>query len=245
MYNYIIALIIPVVILIFIFLYFSFRKEVFQKINICICMSYTDNIKSYSSIAEKINEKYAKKNGYDFKVFSHKMNDRAPQWCKISVINELLSYNKYDYIFWIDSDAFFNKHDFKLENIINKNKNEEIIICDDIKNSGGRKNAINTGTIFVKCSEWSKKFFKLLWDYKGPYLYEPFHEQRKIEDFIEEKIMDSHLKIAIKPANLFNTEYYLLDNDKIKNNFIIHVMSKPENYRVEYMQKWVKNNNTI
>ena len=63
MYNYIIALIIPIIILIFMFLYFSFRKEVFKKMRICICMSYTDNIKSYSSIAEKINEKYAKKNG--------------------------------------------------------------------------------------------------------------------------------------------------------------------------------------
>ncbi len=57
--------------------------------------------------------------------------------------------------------------------------------------------------------------------------------------------MDCNLKIAIKPANLFNTEYYLLENDKIKDNFIIHVMSKPENYRVEYMQNWIKNNNTI
>ena len=60
-----------------------------------------------------------------------------------------------------------------------------------------------------------------------------------MEDFIEEKLMDCHLKIAIKPANLFNTEYYLLENKKIKDNFIIHVMSKPENYRIEYMKKFL------
>jgi hypothetical protein len=239
---YIITLIILSILTIVSLVYFSIKKEIFEKINICICMSYTDNIKSYSSMAEKINRKYAIKNGYDFKVFSHKMIDRAPQWCKISVINELLASNKYNYLFWIDSDAFFNNHNIKLENIINNNKDKEIIICDDIKNSGGRQNAINTGTLFVRCSEWSKKFFKLLWNYKGEYLYNAFHEQKVLENFIDEKIIDCHLKISIKPSNLFNTDYYLLDNPLIKKNFIIHVMSKPENYRVEYMKNWIKNN---
>ncbi len=215
--------------------------ENYENFNICICMSYTDNIKSYSSIAEKINKKYANKHKYDFKVFSHEMTDRAAQWCKISVINELLETNNYEYIFWIDSDAFFNKHDIKLETIINDNKNKEIIICDDIKNSD-RENSINTGTMFVKCSEWSKKFFKLLWEYKGPHLYDSLHEQSVMEDFIKKKILDCHLKIGIKSANLFNTEYYLLDDNNIKDNFIIHVMAKPENYRIEYMNNWVKNN---
>lgn len=239
MYNFMITL--TVIIIITISIYFFTKKEIFEKIRICICMSYTDNIKSYSSITEEINKKYALKNGYDFKVFSHKMSDRAPQWCKISVINELLSLNKYEYLFWIDSDAFFNKHDIKLENIINNDKDKEIIICDDNKNSG-RKNTINTGTMFVKCSEWSKEFFKSIWNYKGKYLYDPFHEQKIMEDFIFEKIMDSHLKIGVKPANLFNSEYALLEDSAIKNNFIIHVMSKPENYRIEYVKKWMKNN---
>ena len=242
MYIYIISLIILAVATVLFLVYFSHGKEVFEKLRICVCMSYTDNIKSYSSMTEKINRKYAIKHGYDFKVFSHKMTDRAPQWCKISVINELLSLNKYDYLFWIDSDAFFNNHDVKLENIINNDKSKQIIICDDIKNSGGRKNAINTGTIFIKCSEWSKKFFKLLWNYKGMYLYDAFHEQKVLEDFIDKKIMECQLKITIKPSNLFNTDYYLLDEPQIKNNFIIHVMSKPENYRIEYIGKWIKNN---
>ena len=93
----------------------------------------------------------------------------------------------------------------------------------------------------MKCSDWNKKFFKLLWDYKGEYLYNAFHEQKVLENFIEEKIMDCNSKISVKPSNLFNTDYYLLEDPVIKNNFIIHVMSKPESYRIEYMSKW-KNN---
>ena len=81
------------------------------------------------------------------------MNDRAPQWCKINVIKELLNEKQYDYLFWIDYDAFFNDHSIKIEDIIKNNTTKDIIICDDYVNSGTYSGVkVNTSTMIIKCT---------------------------------------------------------------------------------------------
>lgn len=208
---------------------------------ICICMSQTDNIKEYSSLTEKINKKYAKLHNYDFKMLNHIMTDRSPQWCKVKVVNECLEYN-YDYLFWIDADAFFNKHTIKLEEIINQDLDKNIIICDDIANSG-RNNTLNSGTFFVKCNDWSKQFFKTLWEYDGNYKYDYFHEQTMIEKYLDDNFMDSQRYISVRPAREFNTEINVqLNDNSIYDNFVIHLMGHTKDFRVQFINNWLQNN---
>ena len=201
-------------------------------------MSQTENIKAYSSLTEKINKEYAYHHDYDFKMFNEIMTDRAPQWCKIKVINELLNDSKYDYLFWIDADAYFNKKEIKLESFINEDIDKNIIICDDIVNSG-KDNTINSGTFFVKCTDWSKEFFKKIWEYSGKYRYDYFHEQTIIENYLKDNIMECRSHIVIKPCRYFNTEInlQLLDNS-IHDNFIIHLMGKSSEFRVDFINKY-------
>lgn len=212
---------------------------------ICIVMSYTDNIKSYSDISKKINQIYASKYNYDIRIFNEIMTDRAPQWCKIKVIQKLLNENCYEYLFWIDSDAFFNDHTIKIQDIIKNNTDKDIIICDDHLNSGIYSEIkINTGTIIVKCTEWNKEFFDLLWNYDGIYLYNQYHEQRLLEDFIKNNIMNCKDKILIKPCIEFNTEIMRQINDNtLENNYIIHLMKLDTETRISYMKNWFSRNN--
>ena len=173
------------------------------------------------------------------------MTDRAPQWCKIMVVNKILNMNKYEYIFWIDADAFFNKHEHKLEDIILQDPESDIIICDDIINSG-KQDTVNSGTFFVKCSEWSKDYFKMIWNYQGDFLYDHFHEQTIIEQSIENNTMDARSHIVIKPCKMFNTIIIeQLNDDSLKNNFVIHLMAMPNEFRIEYITNWIKNNPEI
>lgn len=211
-------------------------EQPFHKI--CICMNHTPNIFSYSKLAEKINREYANAHNYDFQIFEYNMSDRAPQWCKIQVINELLATNKYSYLFWIDADAFFNKHEIPLEEFITPGKN--IIVCDDIVNSG-KPDTLNSGTFFVKCNKWSKKFFKQLWDYKGEYLYKYFHEQTILEHYLKNNLMNARKYIKVEPATLFNTEITVqLKDNSIHDNFIIHLMAMPADFREKFMKKWLE-----
>lgn len=209
-------------------------------------MSYTPNIKSYSEIAEKINKKYALKNNYAIKVFDKEVKNRAPQWCKIEVINELLQKNMYEYLFWIDSDAFFNKHNMKIEDIIENDKDKNIIICsDDVNNGNEDKNRItvNTGTIIVKCNEWSKDFFKLIWDYETEYRFKPLHEQTVLENFIKLNVMDCKKYISVKDGKLFNSEtYQQLYDGNLYNNFIVHLAAMSTEERIKHMEDWFHKN---
>lgn len=199
---------------------------------LCICMSKTKNIEIYANLTEIINKHYARKHGYSFRMFNEVMTDRAPQWCKIKVINTLLSENKYDYLFWIDADAFFNKSEQPLRITSDK----DIIICDDIVNSG-KLNTINTGTFFVKCSDWSKTFFKELWNYNGPYLYRPFHEQTIMEHYID----SNREHFEIRPCIEFNTEINKqLKDETIYDNFVIHLMALSAEFRFNFINNYYR-----
>ena len=234
--------------------HFSNERNIIKNkdLKICICMSDTPNIHGYSKLSEMINGVYAKKHGYDFKMFNTEMKDRAPQWCKIKVIKDLLDNNNdYDYLFWIDADAFFNKQEIPLEQFINdnndSNKDERIsniIICDDIINSGRPNTSalINTGAFFVKCNEWSKKFFDSMWNYKGEHLYKHFHEQTIMEYYIDNKLMDADKYIDIRKSTDFNTEFRQLNDGSINNNFVIHLMALPSDFRINFMSRWINNN---
>jgi hypothetical protein len=192
-------------------------------------MCHTENIFAYSKLAEKINRKYAKRHGYDFKILQNKMSDRAQQWCKVEVINQILSENKYDYIMWIDADAFFNDQSVKIEKFINMYPEKDILVCDDIPNSG-KENTINSGTLILKCSPWTKQFCKDWWDYKGKYSYEYFHEQSVMEDYIT-RFPDN---FKVFPANTFNSA---VSNIK-ETDYVIHLMSMSPEYRIQRMAKW-------
>lgn len=235
-----------ILVIVSIIIFFSFYKEMFNESTICICMSYTPNIKSYSQLAEKINRKYAIKNGYDLKIFNKEMKNRAPQWCKIDVINELLQKNIYKYLFWIDSDAFFNKHDIKIEDIINNDDDKNIIICsDDINNGNENKNrkTVNTGTMIVKCNKWSKDFFKLLWDYETEYRFKPLHEQTVLENFIKLNVMNCKKYISIKDGKLFNSEIVQqLYDGNLYHNYVVHLASMGEEERIKHMKGWIEKN---
>ena len=208
-------------------------------------MSYTENIKSYSDISRKINEIYANKYNYDIKIFNEIMTDRAPQWCKIKVIEKILNENDYKYIFWIDSDAFFNDHNIKIQDIIGNNIDKDVIICDDYVNSGiDSEIKVNTGTIIIKCTPWSKKFFNLLWNYKGIYLYTHFHEQKVLEEFIKKNVMNCKQKILIRPCVEFNSEInHQINNNTLENNYVIHLMTLDTETRISYMKDWFIRNN--
>lgn len=216
---------------------FSNESSSLNKPRICICMNHTPEIYAYSKITEKINRAYARQNGYDFKIFNIKPTDRAPQWCKIEVINQLLENPKYDYLFWIDADAFFNKFDTRIEHIINQVPDKHLCVCDDIKNSG-KPDTINTGTLLVKNSDWSKKFFKQVWNYDGQYRYDYFHEQTVIQN----QVKSNSKEIQVFPATDFNTAVHEIGQPIIYDRFVIHLMGSPKEFRVDFLSKWLEKN---
>ena len=231
-----------IIIMFLILLYMIYRYMTSPSRKVCICMSANDAIKDYATLSEQINRRYANKHGYDFEMFDVTPTGRAPQWCKIQVVNDLLSRDKYDYIFWIDADAYFNKQDIPLDDIISQHPDKDVILCEDNINSG-KSNTVNSGTFFVKCSPWSKAFFEHVWNYEGIYRQAHFHEQTVIEQYINQDIMESKQHIIVKPCKTFNSIINVqIADGTLKDNFIIHLMAMKKEDRIEYMTEWLNSN---
>lgn len=231
------------------------KQERFTSVNskhkICICMLYTDNIASYARLAERINRMYAEKHGYYFHVYRYRLSERAAQWDKVLATYYLLTTNAYDYVFWIDSDAYVNKQEIALEDVMDINADVDLHICDDIPNSGGIC-LINTGTFLIKNTPWAVQFLLDWWNDKDAptYYHRSFHEQTVLDKIIKRgatlsqngQVMLSRqsppsiTRIKIYPTTTFNSD---TDLSKIDNYFIVHLMARPEQMRLQKMQKYL------
>jgi hypothetical protein len=168
------------------------------------------------------------------------MKDRSPEWSKIKVIMDLQNENKYDYIFWIDADAIFNIHDIDFMEFVRQNPNSDILICDDNPNSG-KDNTINTGTILIKCTGWTKAFFKKIWDHTGEFLYNNFHEQTVMLDLFNANVMNARKHVKVLPTNTFNSAWHLINEGKL-DMFVLHIMKSSTDVRRSIMMKWIEKN---
>lgn len=199
---------------------------------ICIVMLYTSNISSYSKITEQINRQYCNKWQYDFKLYDTLIPNKWATWSKLDAIKKTLPV--YDYIFWIDSDAFFNNHDIPLENFITT---YEMYICDDLPNNvPGQHCLVNTSTMLIKNTKYMQDFIDIWLSYDGPYNYQPFHEQTVLDYMIKHNIFNCKNKIKIHEAKTFNSIIYEFHKD----DFIIHMMGLDEPSRINIAKQRLK-----
>ena len=131
-------------------------------------MWYDHHVKDYGDNCYKINKVYCDKHGYDLIKSSKRfykprwttdrgeLPARNPHWERFPLILEHI--NNYDYVIWIDSDAYFYIDSTNILDIINENKNYDIIFSAD------PSVAINTGIYIVKNSQYSVKFLNK-WHY--------------------------------------------------------------------------------
>ena len=126
---------------------------------ICVLSVYTPNY-DIGYKTDRINRKYCEKNGYDYKVF-HTVHpqtcDKHPAWSKIPYIMDVMG--AYDYVFWIDSDAFFCNHDKRIEDWIIPGK--DICMCIDA-GDGSDITRVNTGAMIVKNTKWTGDYLEQL-----------------------------------------------------------------------------------
>lgn len=126
-----------------------------MKHNICVVMWFDDNIKSYAEINYTINKKYCDKYGYDIIKSSERKTNLEATWERVPLMIEHL--NNYEYVIWIDADAFFLKNSPPITNVIDNHSEKLFILSNDV--CAQKECDINAGFIIVKKSPIS---FKIL-----------------------------------------------------------------------------------
>ena len=121
---------------------------------VCICMWYDDGIREYADYAKRINEEYCRKHGIDLIYGSRKYyKDRKSYWEKVPFVYSVM--DSYDYVIWIDADAFFYKDSVNILDLIQEiSKDKDFIFSMDYNPQNIYD--INTGVFIVKCTPYAK-----------------------------------------------------------------------------------------
>ena len=213
---------------------------------VVVFTAYSDNY-SIGKLCEQVNRSYCVKHGYKFECFTLSHDEMVTEvsprqhctWYKIKIINKLLSElhqsrsssvsNSVQYIFWIDSDAIFINHDYKLENFIQRGKYKNLIIAEDMNQAC----LINAGVMLIKVNDWSLEFWKDVWNCHN-YFDRPFYDQSAIIKILKSRNEGLNLiqpfhsyvpggphgdkyfpNVVVLPHLEFNTNYgFINDNNR-------------------------------
>ena len=195
---------------------------------VAIIMFYDDNIKEYGEINYVINKNYCEKYGLDLIVSNNKLyNDRHSAWERLPLILKYIE--QYDYLIWIDADAFFYNDSDSIINIINNNLDSNFIFSNDINN-----NNINTGFFIVKNNEYSINFIKK-WAYDEE-LYNAntmplWWDQGVLNDMYNENLLEIQNNSICYNYGILQHFY---DNEELDiKPFILHMAGTSKEYRID------------
>lgn len=116
-------------------------------------ISYCDKIRTYASVNHQY---YADIHGYTY-IYDISPTKNSVFKNKIEKILKLLPL--FDYIFWIDDDAFFTKYDVSLESLIEDSKKYDLVFCKSPMNEG-KWTYLSSGNFFIKNTKKSIQFLK-------------------------------------------------------------------------------------
>lgn len=204
---------------------------------ICALMFYDDNIKDYAEINYSINQRYCKKYGIDL-ILEHNreyIDGRHPSWEKLPLI--LKNIDKYEYVIWIDADAFFYDDAPNIIDLIEKYKEANIIFSNDLGDY-----RTNCGVLIIKNTEYSKNFIDF-WAYDKDYFdrnpYPVYWEQGVMIQLYEDNKLD--IKNNCVLLNYGIIQSFNLKDKNAQLPFIYHAAGKTKEERMNVFSTYYKN----
>jgi hypothetical protein len=173
---------------------------------------------------------YANRHSYDY-VF-----DVGPYpslqnffFIKIQAVRSRL--HLYDWVFWLDDDAFFTNLDTRLESFVEARRQDEfLLVCQGVvSNLRGRFTFLNSGVFFVKNCQDSVAFLdavkdtplsvvKKWWNRRRVGLYTAGDQDTMTYVLHEYDLMS---KVCLLPYNAFNNRPYHY-NCSAREHFVVH-----------------------
>ncbi|MFA4952608.1 MAG: hypothetical protein WC584_00105 [Candidatus Pacearchaeota archaeon] len=155
------------------------KKHSYKEYSVCITTHFDKNFEKIGKLSLIGMKKYAKKYGFDIRLFNEIKSNRPPAWNKILITQRLLNDpKKYDFIYWIDSDTLFFRFDEDIRQEIEPDKDFYLV-----KTNYPGFDIPLTGAFLIRNSEWSKKFLKDTWNLKK-YTYHNWWENAAVDELL-------------------------------------------------------------
>lgn len=243
-----------------------------MKIAICgVSIGDEYNKKDWVKFAIQNHKDYSNRHSYTYILRNLPKTNREPIWEKMDLIKQTIISNKYDYIFWMDTDSIFTNFTIKIEDIINNAGGKYNFLF------SGDTNIINSGHFIFKSCIWSSKELEKIWDiYPAKYGMSgdnaalsvwlaggnsnmTYNEQKKYYEKVDKGYIDIYEKYRIESGEAqeyiceeLNEYCKLIPKRKInsyrddfqKGDFIFHAVNSSDNFRNTIFNH-IKNNNII
>jgi hypothetical protein len=145
---------------------------------ITICTSYSLDY-TIGHVCAEVNRQYAVKHGYPFECivdnYDKMMSAISPRthctWYKVLQIIALLRNPHNEWVVWLDADAVIIDHNKRLEELIIKAMEKDLIISENMNNGA----LLNAGVLLIRNSQWSRDLWADVWTvskYFDTYFYE-------------------------------------------------------------------------
>jgi len=185
-------------------MWFKCVKKIYgySNMKIAMCMFYDEPISHYASITEDINKLYCGKHMIDMVVSQEPVyENRHSAWESVPLVLKQIETNNYDYVIWIDADAFFYHDSPNITSLIYENSSYDFIFSWDYPGSSQHHTKeINTGVYVVKNTTFAKEFLKK-WAYDENLFNNSTMKYRwdqgVLNDMVRQNILDisSHIKV--------------------------------------------------
>lgn len=199
---------------------------------IAIVQVYDDAIKAYAEYSRLINSLYCVKQGYTYLCWEY---DLVPAQISVyynkiqAIFNAMNSDKNFEWILYLDSDACVANHNIRIEEIIERQQDKEIIFARDINGS-------NNGVFLIKNTEKMKEYLQKCFSDRRFY-HTNFPEQNAMFAIaLSDEYKDL---VGWEEAMFFNAYYPLYKDfkqvDKYFNedSFILHMARLPTKFRTE------------
>lgn len=206
---------------------------------IAIIQIYNDNIKSYAEYGRVINSIYALKHDYEYICWDYDLVplEYSVYYNKIAAMYQAIKSDiNFEWVLYLDADAIITNHAIKIEEIIDKYPNKEIIMATDL-------NGQNNGVVLIKntpiMADYLQECFmdRQFFHSKNP------EQAAMFLNLAKDKYKD---KIGWETMHFFNAYLFkykdmqydepLWDN----NSFILHLQQLPNQKRVEIFKQFLQ-----
>ena len=211
---------------------------------------------SYAKHTVRINKAYADKHGYDFKVFSYPeegMSDRHPVWTRAFYARQQCK--DYDYLLYIDGDAFVHDDSVSVEDLANKyffNEDTVVLAARDqkLRTFIFHYDRPNAGVFLIKCGNYTQSLLDEWWRvpddsyYSGKLIF----DAGRYLDNSDSKTQHPYEQLALwflrdrYPKHFRFTEDYRELNG-LDGTFIRHLMQVSDADRVKILTAFSNNIN--
>lgn len=205
-------------------------------INVGIVTYATSDISNYAIYSFVVNEAYAEHNNYKF----WHLNESGPmydnndaRWNKIKILLDALDPingwgNNLDYLMWVDADMIFLDMSMRIEQIAAAFPFANMIVSAE---HTGSTTLINSGSILVKNSKWTRNLLNDWWNFAD----RKYYSDQEQFDMLYTKYKDINnydRNIVILRPDGINSDPPAMTMQRSYNQ-ILHLMGEHDQYRIK------------